>query len=523
MAKTSAYFRSDSLQGKIRLSTTALAFFVAFFGLFSYCISFVAGNSFYAVFIPFLFLASAVFFFGRWLSNEIVIPVEKVSLLAKSFERGVSTTIPKTSGSSETDELVHTIARLSSQVQKLLTAMEELAAGNLEAAFSANVGTDRASQTFQKLLVKVSESIHAQQNLENLENALIRLSDEISPLKNGNLDTKIQTETAETKEIARALTYLIEQLSEIVAEVKTAGSQAETFAVQAEKTIQAVVQRDETNIQEMNQASRTFKQVPNMVQKIFEELSQSSFSAHQSIEKARHGTLVAQQNLQAVGTLRRQIQDAIKHIERLNERSQETNKIAKTVEDLAHRTTMVALNASVQANELGEAGRGFVVVSEEIERLAERAGNMSKNISALNKTIQAEISEVESALNSTVSEAASLSKFAIETGDALGELEKYVARVLNLQNKLISYSQEQSAETEQAFQVFVKGISETENSLVNLKESAASVIKISARMADLQSAVADFKISPPPAAAAVDDQAVSTYPNLPSIEPASFR
>jgi methyl-accepting chemotaxis protein len=164
------------------------------------------------------------------------------------------------------------------------------------------------------------------------------------------------------------------------------------------------------------------------------------------------------------------------------------------IEDLAQRTNMVALNASVQANELGEAGRGFVVVSREVERLAERAGNTTKHISSLNKTIQAEINETEAALKATAGEAATLSKFAIETGGALGELEKYVTGVLNLQNKIVSYSREQRDETEQAFQVFVKGISETEKSLVGLKASAGAIVKISTVMENLQATVEDFKM-----------------------------
>jgi HAMP domain-containing protein len=219
MANASAHFRFNSLKGKIRMATTGLAFFVALCGLISYLILSLVGNSFYAVFIPFLFLALTVVLFGRWLSNEILSPVEKVSLLAKSFERGVSTTIPKTSGSAETDELVQSVARLSGQVQKLVSSMDEVAGGNLDVVFSSATGaTDRASQTFQKLLAKVSESIHAKQDLERLQAAVIRLSEEILPVKLGNLDAKIKIETPETEKISQTLGYLIEQLSEIVAE-----------------------------------------------------------------------------------------------------------------------------------------------------------------------------------------------------------------------------------------------------------------------------------------------------------------
>ena len=78
----------NSLKGKIWLATSALAFFICTFGLISYLIvSFVVNDPFYAVFVPFLFLAFTVMVFGWWLSNEVVSPIEKVSLLAKSLER----------------------------------------------------------------------------------------------------------------------------------------------------------------------------------------------------------------------------------------------------------------------------------------------------------------------------------------------------------------------------------------------------------------------------------------------------
>ncbi len=86
MARPSANLLLNSLKGKIWLATSALAFFICTFGLLSYLIvSFLISDTFYAVFIPFLFLAFTVMVFGWWLSNEVVIPIEKVSVLVKSL------------------------------------------------------------------------------------------------------------------------------------------------------------------------------------------------------------------------------------------------------------------------------------------------------------------------------------------------------------------------------------------------------------------------------------------------------
>ncbi len=129
MARPTANTLINSLRGKIWLATSALAFFVCTFGLVSYLlVSFVVNETFYAVFIPFLILGFCVMVFGWWLSNEVVTPIEKVSLLAKSLERGSPVSLPKTSGSTETDELLQTLHRNNRQLQNLVGLMDKVAA-----------------------------------------------------------------------------------------------------------------------------------------------------------------------------------------------------------------------------------------------------------------------------------------------------------------------------------------------------------------------------------------------------------
>lgn len=491
MAKISNNSLSNSLKGKIWLATTALAFFICTFGILSYLIiSFLINDTFYAIFLPFLFLAMTVVAFGWWISNEIVSPVEKVSLFAKSLERGTSSAPPKTSGASETDELMETMFRLSQQAQKLLDAMELVAQGKFDSTLPSN--SDRITAAFQKLLTKVSESIHAKHDLEKLQKVVRELSEEVSPLNTNNLQLVLKTESKETKNISETINHLINELNEIISQVKFSAAQAQTSSGEVQKVLQTAIQQGENRVQDMNQASVTLKQVPQMVQKISEELSQSASSARQCLEKARHGENIAQANLNTVNQLRKQIHESAKRLQKLNECSQEVSKVAKTVEDLAHRINMVALNASIQAAELNGQGRGFTVVSEEVERLAGRANQTNKNISNLNKSIQAEISQVETSLETTVGEVAQLSKFAIETGNSIEELERYVTQFLSLQEKIIGYTREQTEDTEKAFQTFVGSISETEQTVSNLKESAHHIEKITNSMERLQNAVSPF-------------------------------
>jgi methyl-accepting chemotaxis protein len=464
MAKSFNHSLSNSLKGKIWLATTALAFFICIFGIISYLIaSFLVNDTFYAVVVPFLLLSVTVAVFGWWVSNEVVSPVEKVLLLSKSLERGVSTSLPKSSGATETDELLETICRLSGQTQKLVNLMEDVAQGKFDGTLAPGPASDRLTVTFQKLLAKVSESIYAKQELEKLQAAVRQLNEEVLPLKQNKLNVTIKAKDESAENISVVLMHLVEQLNEIIGQIKSSTAKTQTASIEAQRKINEVIEQNDSRGQKLRQASVQLKQVPQTIQKISEELSQSAFSANQSIQKARKGTEAAQANLSAVTQLRQQIHESVKQIQKLNESSQELGKVAKTVEDLAQRTGMIALNASIQAAETQEvqAGRGFAVVAEEVERLAERANNTNKTISLLNKSIQSEIGKVENSLETTVSEVANLSKFAIESGNSLGELERYVVQFLNLQEKIVAYSSAQTDDTEAAFEVFVQSISET--------------------------------------------------------------
>ncbi len=484
----------NSLKGKIWLATSALAFFICTFGMVSYLgVSFLVQETFYAVFIPFLFISFSVMIFGWWLSNEVVSPIEKVSLLAKSLERGSSTSLPKTSGSTETDELLATLHRNNLQTQNLVSMMDKVANGNLNVAVSNLENSDRLSNSFKKLLTKVTESINAKQELERLETAVSQIAADIEGVRDGNLSVEITADYYQTKEITETLKYLLSQIGSLTENVRNYSHIAHGSTSETQKLISAMIEQGEINSQELNQAKLPLKQIPNSVQRIVSELSGSVESAKVSIEKARNGSNTAQQNLAAVGELRKMLQESVRKIGRLNERSQEIGKVAKTVGDLAQRTNMIALNASIQAGEVNEQGKRFAILEEEVERLATRAENSKKQISQINKSITAEINEVERSLQTTVGEVANLSKFAIKTGDALSELEKYVGTILNLQTKIVAFSREKSDETDSAFETFAKSIDDTETFVGQLRESETKIKSATSSLESLQSAIVGFK------------------------------
>ena len=126
--------------------------------------------------------------------------------------------------------------------------------------------------------------------------------------------------------------------------------------------------------------------------------AESAQVARQSLEAAETGLTAVQNSIGGMNAIRDQIQDTSKRIKRLGESSQEIGEITELISDITEQTNVLALNAAIQAASAGEAGRGFSVVAEEVQRLAERSADATRQIAALVKTIQTDTQDAVAAM-----------------------------------------------------------------------------------------------------------------------------
>lgn len=169
-----------------------------------------------------------------------------------------------------------------------------------------------------------------------------------------------------------------------------------------------------------------------IVQLMVDQASSSAHVAEQAAARTHEGDRVVNQTIAAMTRIRDNTQETAQRIKRLGEVSQEIGEAVRLIEELADRTTVLALNASIQAAVAGEAGRGFAVVAEEVQRLAERATGTTRRIESLIKSIQAETNQVVIGIDEATREVVDGSQSAQEAGERMAELNQLVAQLSDL-------------------------------------------------------------------------------------------
>ena len=325
--------------------------------------------------------------------------------------------------------------------------------------------------------------------------AIMRLMNELQEVADGNLTMQATVSEDITGAIADSVNYTVEELRTLVGRINSTVEQVTDASSTAQDTSMRLLSASDEQSREIRSTGDAVLTMARQIGEVSGSAAESATVARQSLAAAEDGQRAVQNSITGMNEIRDQIQETSKRIKRLGESSQEIGEIIELISDITEQTNVLALNAAIQAASAGEAGRGFSVVAEEVQRLAERSGEATKQIGALVRTIQTDTQDAVSAMEKStegVVEGAKLSDVAGQSLGNIGRISRQLAELIEAISRSTSV-QATSAGTMAASMEHILSVNEEASD--GTRRTATSIQQLSALALELKSSVARFKVA----------------------------
>ena len=353
---------------------------------------------------------------------------------------------------------------------------------------------ERAASSELQRLAAEREQQEAKRVNDANQAAILRLMNELQAVAEGDLTQQATVTEDITGAIADSVNYTVEELRTLVAQVHgTAGRVTETTQ-QVEATSTELLAASSEQLREIRDTGESVLQMAGRINNVSAQAQETATVARQSLHAAESGLKAVQNTIGGMNSIRDQIQETSKRIKRLGESSQEIGEITELISDITEQTNVLALNAAIQAASAGEAGRGFSVVAEEVQRLAERSGDATRQIAALVKTIQTDTQDAVGAMERSTQGVVEGTRLTDAAGSALGDIDRVTRQlsdlIANISTQALSEAQSANVVAANIQHIFAV----TEQTGEGTRSTAQMVRELSRTAEELKQSVARFKI-----------------------------
>ena len=392
-----------------------------------------------------------------------------------------------------TSEIGDALRSASDYLHERAQELRRIAAGEVLEDIALRSESDHFGGSMQYLVERLRFTLGTHDTRDRLQRSIVKLLDEVSEVSAGDLTVQAEVGPELTGEIAEAFNQMTRNLRSLIKQVKDVTMQVAASATAINETTEQLAAG---SVAQASQIARTTAAIASMSQQVQDVSRNASLSAEVaagSLNSARLGTQAARENIDAMRSIRKQVQETAKRIKKLGERAQEIGQITGMIDDLSDRTGLLALNATLQAA-AGNSDSGFAVVAEEIERLAERSNGLTQQISALTQSINSETKAVVASMEETIREVIDGSALADKAGRSFVEIEEVSTNLAELLRS-ISESARYQAKSSEDLAGAMSGISEVTGLVQNGSKRAAESVRTLVDLSrELRSSVAPFKL-----------------------------
>ena len=264
---------------------------------------------------------------------------------------------------------------------------------------------------------------------ENLQRQVIRLLDDVEGAARGDLTVQAEVTADVLGAVADAFNLTIQNLRDIVQQVKVAAREVTKGATNSETFARALSSDALRQAEELAVTLNSVQVMTDSIQRVAEAAREAEAVARDASEIALKGGEAVENTVAGILEIRETVAETTRKVKRLAESSQEISKIVALISQIASRTNLLALNASIEAARAGESGRGFAIVADEVRQLADKSAKSLKEIEQIVMQIQSETGSVMTAMEEGTQQVIKGTKLAEEAKRSLENIIQVANRI----------------------------------------------------------------------------------------------
>jgi len=347
----------------------------------------------------------------------------------------------------------------------------------------------------QQLLKEQAESAEQQrQQREVLEEEVSRLMSDIENAADGDLTVRAQLMEGDIGVVADLFNAVVENLQDTAQQVKAAASRVSESLGENEIEIRKVAEGAIAEAEEIQSTLNSVEAMNRSIQEVAQNAQKAATIADTALLTAQAGDQAMDQTVQSIQGLRSTVGETAKKMKQMGESAQKISQVVSLIDEISLKTSLLAINASVEAHRAGELGQGFTAVAEQVESLAEQSASAAQEIAQIVANIQNETKEAIETMEQGTSEVVESSRSVEETKARLAEV---VARSeeINTLMQSISDSTVSQAETSQAVSRLMEQVTQSSQQRSATSKEVAQAIQETAKVAQsLETSVEQFKV-----------------------------